>query len=283
MSLFDDLLTVIPGQPGRHATSDPLWRIWQAAARVVVEEAFADGREPVPFGPFGALSLPYFEMGNITSLELFGLDELILFAFYHRNRATYRRVADFGANIGLHSIILSRCGFEVRSFEPDPVHLERLRQNLALNGVAPEVHESAVSHAAGRAEFIRVLGNTTGSHIAGAKSDPYGELERFEVEIVDARLHLDWADLVKIDIEGHEAELVCALPPETWVTTDAVLEIGTEANAEAIFRHLDGSPARIFTQKTGWQRASRVADMPFSHRDGSAFISARDAMPWGGD
>ncbi len=33
------------------------------------------------FGPFGALNFPYREMGAITSLQLFGLDELIIFAF----------------------------------------------------------------------------------------------------------------------------------------------------------------------------------------------------------
>ena len=34
------------------------------------------------FGPFGSLNFQYREMGAINSLDLFGLDELLLFAFY---------------------------------------------------------------------------------------------------------------------------------------------------------------------------------------------------------
>ena len=70
---------------------------------------------------------------HLNSLELFGLDELILCAFYNANRDSYRRFVDFSANLGLHRIVLMRCRFEVRSFEPDPVHFTQLQYNLKLN------------------------------------------------------------------------------------------------------------------------------------------------------
>jgi FkbM family methyltransferase len=281
VQLIKDLFAAIPSLPERHATSDPVWRIWNAAARHSIERLFSSTTPaPVPFGPLGNLIFPYVEMGAIDSRDLFGLDELILFAFYVTNRARYRRVVDFGTNLGLHSMIMARCGFDVRSFEPDPRHVQLLRRNLSLNRLDVDVHEAAVSVQSGEMEFTRVLGNTTGSHLSGAKAAPYGELERFPVKVEAAVPHLAWADLAKIDIEGHEAVLITGLPPETWADTDAVMEIGTAENSMLIFEHLHRSSINMFAQKIGWQRVTALVDMPTSHRDGSLFLSAKSRMPW---
>ncbi len=281
MSFFDDIFSLIADSPERHTNRDPLWRVMRSAARAEVVEAFsAKNPSAVPFGPLGEILFPYHSMGNIDSLDLFGIDELILLAFYDANRERYARTVDFGANIGLHSFGMARCGFEVRSFEPDPVHFEILSANLALNGVLSELHQSAISLEAGNAEFVRVLGNTTGSHIAGAKEDPYGELERFEVVLEAAEEHLRWADLAKIDIEGHEADLLSGLPLDVWAATDAVLEVGTPKNADAVFAKFNGSDVGMFAQQLGWKRVTRLEDMPTSHRDGSLFLSSKSEMPW---
>lgn len=280
MTIFDDLFATMPHSPEQHAPSGPTWRIWKAAAEPAVEAAFAKSDEPQPFGPFGSIALPYFKMGNIDSLDLFGLDELIIFSFYNVNRNRYRKVVDFGTNIGLHTIILSRCGFDVRSFEPDPIHLERLRQNLTLNNAKTDLHAAAISLVDGETEFVRLVGNTTGSHIKGAKNNLYGPTEVFEVKLEAAGPHLAWADLAKIDIEGHEAALLTGLPHDTWKSTDAVLEVGTEANADQIFDYFKNSGVNMFAQKIGWKRVSSLSDMPTSHRDGSLFLTSKPEMPW---
>lgn len=280
-SFFDDLFRVLAEYPGRHATSDPMWRVWRVAARAEVRRLFADATpSTVSFGPFGEIRLPYHRMGNIDSLDLFGVDELIIFAFYEANASRYRKVLDLGANIGLHTIVLARAGFEVRSFEPDPVHFDLLSSNLSLNGVLSDLHQAAISFEAGKGEFVRVLGNTTGSHLAGAKQNPYGELERLSVDIEDAVPHLRWADFAKIDIEGHEAALITHLDPAMWLDTDAMVEVGTASNAEAIFAHLCSGPVKMYAQKVGWRRVQRLDEMPTSHRDGSVFLTGKDEMPW---
>jgi FkbM family methyltransferase len=259
-----------------------MWRVWRAAALPAVKDAFGTAdASPQPFGAFGPVTMPYTKMGNIDSLDLFGLDELIIFAFYHVNRNRYRRAVDFGANIGLHTIMLARCGFSVRSFEPDPFHFEYLKTNLALNGVTSDLRAAAVSLNDGEAEFVRVLGNTTGSHIKGAKNDPYGPTEVFKVKLQAAQPHLAWADLAKIDIEGHEAALLTGLPHDTWRSTDAILEVGTEDNASRIFEYFQPSGVNIFAQKIGWTKVTTLRDMPTSHRDGSLFLTYKAEMPWG--
>lgn len=279
-TIFDDLFAVIPQLPARHAPTDPLWRIMKAVAQPAVKASFGESDTPQPFGPFGSLAMPYFKMGSINSLDLFGLDELIIFAFYNANRDRYRKVVDFGANIGLHTIMMSRCGFEVRSFEPDPVHVDRLKANLVLNDAKSDVRAAAVSLEDGKTEFVRLVGNTTGNHIKGAKSNIYGPTEVLEVKMEAAAPHLAWADLAKIDIEGHEAALLTGLPPTTWRSTDAVLEVGTETNAQQIFAYLNGSDVNMFAQKIGWKRVTSLADMPTSHRDGSLFLTSKPEMPW---
>lgn len=282
--LIDDLFTALVRRPSEHPTDSTQYQEWRDALAPVIKDRFANARgTPAPFGPLGPLSLPYFEMGAITSLELFGLDELILFAFYYANRSRYRRVVDFGTNIGLHTIMMARCGFEVRSFEPDPIHIAQLRENLWRNDVQTDLRQAAVSLEDGQAEFVRVKGNTTGSHIGGAKADPYGDLDRFKVDITAAAPHLHWADLAKIDIEGHEATLIKGLPPETWLNTDAMMEIGTPENAKDIFDHLSGTQANMFSQKRGWGRVEQLEDVPTSHREGSVFLTGKSQVPWGAE
>lgn len=281
MAFFDELFTDLQAQPQKHARTDPQWELWQAATRPEVAKSFSSKEGgAVPFGPFGDIRMPFHAMGSITSLELFGLDELILFSFYNANRGRYKKVVDFGANIGLHSLILSRCGFQVRSFEPDPVHIALFRRNLSINDAVSELHEAAVSVNDGTTEFIRVVGNTTGSHIAGAKANPYGELERFTVKLEAAAPHLEWADLAKIDIEGHEAELITSLPSSCWQHTDAVMEVGTAENAARIFNYLKDSGISMFSQKKAWGKVTALEDMPVGHREGSLFLSSKTKMPW---
>ena len=261
---------------------DCLYDFLHGIARKEVEQTFAD-TEPKPqaFAPFGEISLPYFRMGAVDSLNLFDLDELILFSFYWRNRNRYRKAADIGANIGLHTILLSKCGFLVRAFEPDPVHYSVLKRNIDLNK-CPNVEavNVAVSSVAGEMEFVRVLGNTTGSHLTGSKADPYGELERFPVKVEAIAGIISWADLVKIDAEGHETQIVMATRRDDWLSTDALIEVENADNAAALFAYFRSQKVNMFSQKTGWDLVQELEGVPKSYREGMLFVSCKDEMPW---
>ena len=237
---------------------------------------------PVPFGPFGAIDLPYRRMGAIDSVDLFGIDELLIFAFYWANRKLYRRTLDVGANLGLHSIVMARAGFSVTAFEPDPVHFDLLKGNLERNGarsVTPE--RAAVSDADGQMEFVRVVGNTTGSHLAGAKANPYGPLERFAVPVRAFAPIAAAADFAKVDAEGHEVTILKSVPAAAWSKLDVMVEIGTAENAAALFEHFRRLDVGLFAQKIGWERATAVEHLPTSHREGSLFVTSRGRLPWG--
>ena len=233
------------------------------------------------FEPFGDLHFPYREMGAINTIHLFGLDELIIFSYYWANKSRYKNVADLGANIGLHSLIMDRCGFSINSFEPDPIHVGVFQENIVNNkSVNITINQKAISDKSDTVDFIRVLGNTTGSHLAGAKEDPYGELETFSVETSDINTVLLNNDFVKMDIEGQEATAILSTKKDTWANVEMILEVGTEKNAKIIFEYLNEINVNMFSQKTGWNKVSDLADVPTSYKEGSLFLSVADEMYW---
>ena len=245
------------------------------------KSGFASG-ERTTFGPFGDLIFPYREMGAVTSLDLFGLDELILFSIYLANREKYRRFADLGANLGLHSLVAGRLGWQVTAFEPDPSTFALLEKNLEQNSVAARAVQKAVGAEAGDRVFTRVLGNLTGSHLSGAKEHTHGELELFSVVVQAFTQVMAEHDFLKIDVEGAEAELVCSTTATDWLGTDAVLEIGSESNATVIFEHFESlGGLSVFSQKRGWGLVQEVSHLPFSHREGSVFVTAGTHGPFG--
>lgn len=282
--LLGEILRLLPAMPERHAPGSELYHLLKQVARREIESLFAAESAMGRLGPFGDLAFPHHPMGAVTSLDLFDLDELILFAFYWTNRQRYRRVLDIGANLGLHAILLDRCGFEVRAFEPDPVHFALLERNLRLNRCTNvRAVNAAVSSLDGTLPFVRVLGNTTGSHLAGSKAAPYGALETFDVPVEGIAPLVAWADLVKLDAEGHEAEILRAAPTQAWDHTDALVEVGSAENAAALHAHFGALGVHLFAQKNGWARVHGLDDMPTSYRDGTLFVSRRARMPWAGE
>jgi FkbM family methyltransferase len=274
--MLADLIQILPSIAKHHAPSDILHQLLKKMARVEADGVFGalSRSKPVDFGPFGKIKFPYHQMGTVSSVNLFDLDELIIFSFYWANRKRYKNVADIGANIGLHSLLLDRCGFNVRCYEPDPGHYKILKRNLAANECTHvSTNNAAVSDEASIKEFVKILGNTTGSHLAGSKSKPYGKIERFPVKTEPIQEIMQWADLVKIDAEGHESRILLATRRSDWNGTDAMIEVQSPENARAIYKHFKKLKLNLFSQKTNWQKVSSPEAMPHGYKEGSLFIT----------
>jgi FkbM family methyltransferase len=120
---------------------------------------------------------------------------------------------DVGANVGFFTILGARLVGEsgsVVAFEPEPENLAALRDNVNLNAFSNVVVvESAVSSSSGTAQ-LHVL------HRATARLLPAGdEVERKGSRVVTTSIDDFLAehpelepDVVKIDVEGHEAEVI---------------------------------------------------------------------------
>lgn len=280
--LVEELLSALPSVSAHHSPGSKLYALLKAMARVEVQTLFSDAEASArEFGPFGKVVFPYHKMGAVDSIDLFGLDELIIFSYYWSQRHKYRRVLDIGANIGLHSILLSKCGYEVRAYEPDPRHYETLRDNLARNHCTNvQAVNAAVSSKSGVQDFVRVVGNTTSSHLAGSKPNPYGELETFPVPVEAVVPLIAWADLIKLDAEGHEKKILLSTAHDHWKDTDAFVEVGSDHNAKCIYEHFKNIGVPLFSQKTNWGLVRDPDDMPTSYRDGSLFVTMMNEMPW---
>jgi hypothetical protein len=152
---------------------------------------------------------------------------------------------------------------------------------LILNELSNvEIVEAAVSDKSGNVEFIRVLGNTTSSHLAGAKDAAYGELEKISVRSEDIRNIVPYVDFIKMDVEGHESALIYCLNAADFESLDMIVEVGTEKNAFAIYDHLSTIGVNCFSQKKGWLPVKSREDMPLNYKEGSIFISCKTEMPW---
>lgn len=283
VSTINGYLDFLAALPHHHSPLDALYPELKKTAHQDLWALFgALGPQETQITGIGSVKVPYFKMGAVDSVNLFDIDELIIFTFYRCNKANYRKVMDIGANIGVHSIMLAKLGFQVTSYEPDPVHFDHLEANLKINNVNQLVTpiKAAVSDTTEKRQFTRILGNTTGSHLTGAKNNPYGDLERFDVDVLDIKSIIAGVDLIKLDAEGEEARILVSTDKADWNKTDAIVEVGNEQNAQLIFEHFQKIGVNLYSQKTNWSKVNVLSDMPFSYKDGSLFISTKSEMPW---
>ncbi len=281
--ILRSLLELIPDIFKYHSPSSDFYKFIEKISKYSSFKLFGPNQnEAVELGCIGKIKLPYYSMGAINSTHLFGLDELILFAFYTKNKNRYKKVADLGANIGLHSIVLSKLGFDVTSYEPDLIHVEKFNENINKNCLEnkPNLINKAISTKEGQVEFIRIKNNTTGSHISGSKDSLYGDLDKFTVQTDSFKDLVSKFDFLKIDIEGHEAEVLLSTSLDDWTNTDAMIEVGSLKNAEKIFNFFNKIGVKLYSQKQGWDRVENLEDMPTSYKEGSLFITIKENVPW---
>jgi hypothetical protein len=80
-------------------------------------------------GEIGEIFFPHFSMGAINSEKLFNLDELIMTSYYYSSRQKYKKILDLGANIGLHTLLCKKLGFDVVSYEPEKENFNLMEKN----------------------------------------------------------------------------------------------------------------------------------------------------------
>jgi len=115
---------------------------------------------------------------------------------------------DVGGHIGNHALYLAAiCGFRVHSWEPYGESLAALRGNVALNpGMAVEVHEWAAGARTDRGRFTKGMWLEFDPTRDGAAM----KLERGDVPVrrIDDELDVDDLAVMKIDVEGMEADVI---------------------------------------------------------------------------
>lgn len=155
---------------------------------------------------------------NYLSFELFwrGLDyyEPLTAALVRTLMGPTGLFLDVGANIGFHSLMLAsvRPEVDIVAFEPHPELQEFLRANVAANGFTRiQVESYALSNAEGTRPFY-----LNRSHMSASLEPNFDAAHTGVVEVpvtsLDAWLarrdEVPPRFLLKVDVEGHEAEFV---------------------------------------------------------------------------
>jgi FkbM family methyltransferase len=157
----------------------------------------------------GGLDVAYrLNRGDICTLREVWIDE----CYRPPVAVPVRTLVDLGANIGLTSLwYATRLGAErLVCVEPSPQNARLARRNLAANGVRAAVLEAAVGPLDGTARFAAA----TDANVGRLAADGEGAGVEVEVEVVSMDTVLEHLgggaqiDLLKLDIEGGEAELL---------------------------------------------------------------------------
>ena len=196
-------------------------RQWSACRRGALWEAARDNNLVVPLAVpwLGGTSVEV-TLGNDNSLCLYvcGSFEPNEFAFLDRVLKPGMVFVDVGANDGYYTLFAARrvgSGGRVAAVEPSSRERAHLERNLARNGVGNvEVVPAALGATAGHADLHLAHGAHTGHNTLGsfAHDDVVpARIERVPLETLDAvvaRLALPHVDVVKIDVEGGEANVI---------------------------------------------------------------------------
>ncbi|MFZ3053686.1 MAG: FkbM family methyltransferase [Sulfuricurvum sp.] len=281
-SILHDVITVLPEINQYHSVNSNLYKFLNKIVISEIETIYSKVNQ-FNFSVFGKIEIPYISFGAINTKDLFGLDEFIIFSYYDKMRGKYNTAIDLGANIGLHSVLMSKCFHTVISFEPDDYHFSILSDVIEKNNTSNVIlNKMAISSIEGELEFTRVKGNTTGSHISGSKQLVYGETDKFNVQCttLEAVINKYKPDFIKMDIEGQEKDVLLATSIDALKNIDMIIEVSSEKNAEELFNYFKNSGINLFSQKTNWKKVECKEDMPYSYKHGSLFISTKAKMDW---
>jgi len=284
---YEAALDYLQANPDSHNPDSEVYsRVEDSLKKIGASEVLRANLEDTNFSFVGLrkfrIIFPFLQMGSVSTVDLLRVDELVMFAYYDKYIDEYEVFFDLGANVGLHSLVVAALDAKVIAYEPDEKHFEILKNNVKLNGLKNiEYRNAAIGTINGDVQFIRVLGNTTSSHIKGEKANPYGELEEFTVRCDELNQQLTpyKKSLLKIDIEGMEAKLIQSISKSNWQKVDAFVEVGTMDNAKLIFEYCKDVGLKIYTQQSGWAEISDVSEMPINYRGGSIFLTFSQ-MKW---
>jgi FkbM family methyltransferase len=154
-----------------------------------------------------------------------------------------RNIIDIGANTGIYSLIAcaGNESVQVQCFEPVPLLVEILRDNIRLNhwDNRCSVYGQAVADQRGSAKFHVPVGRVPKSaslHPDGFRGSA-GRLIDVAVTTVDAAcVNKDQVDLVKIDVEGFEDKVLQGM---TQVLDSSRPHLIVECNHDGPFKNVE--------------------------------------------
>ena len=156
------------------------------------------------------------DKGLSRTLFLFGKREIDHYKMLHNILNPGMKILDIGANIGYYAIMEAKVigpSGKVIAIEPMLPNIEMLRKNLALNSVTNiEVVHGAVSESTGTGEMY--MSTHSNLHTFHRDGSAFDYLDATPVEVPTMTLadaaskSNNEVDLIRMDVEGHEVEIL---------------------------------------------------------------------------
>jgi FkbM family methyltransferase len=197
-------------------------RLFESPLEILIRYVFETGGYPAKFAvrtPLGLQKVSIFSHDDlITFVECFGKLDYVA-------PKDVSLVVDFGSNIGVSALyfLTRNPNVKVYLFEPVSRNVERLKENLKGFETRYEIKECAIGVKEGRADFAS---EETGRYGGLIEDGPFHLSQcpperRIKVEVQSANKVLmdilsrqDSIDILKIDVEGFEAEILVHLEME---------------------------------------------------------------------
>jgi FkbM family methyltransferase len=158
--------------------------------------------------------------------------------------ADQKVILDLGANVGYASAYFATRYPEARilAVEPDPANYQRSLKNLAPYGNRVRVLQGAVWSRCGRLALSRGSfgdGREWATQVVEAEASSEADVDAWDIPRLLDMLQVEFVDLVKIDIEGSEAELF-SKNTARWLSRvrNICIELHDERCREIFFRAL---------------------------------------------
>lgn len=177
-------------------------------------------------------------LDRIECLQARDYNELIILECFLREATSASCIFDIGANIGIYSLLAAKdSSVEVHAFEPEPLNRKVLTENIAMNHLSNvTIHARALSNQDGSGSLERT-GQTSGigtHHLVRQSGNKTIEVPISRVDTLVKAGTLPAPDLVKLDVEGHE-----------WDVLEGMRDtIAHHPMTVLVERHLDGDPTR---------------------------------------
>jgi FkbM family methyltransferase len=236
----------------------------RAAGRRYIEKRIYDYR----------MLLDLEDRGISRTLLLFGERELEHKVMLEQVLKPGMMVLDIGANIGYYALMeLGMIGpsGKLVAVEPSPSNVELLKRNLALNGYdGIEVHQAAVSDQSGVKQFfLSEMSNLNTFHDTGTGSlHLSGKTVEVKTCTVPELMAGRKPDLIRMDVEGHEIEVINGVLPAIERGEMAPMIIfethlsryGAGHDMEAPLRRLFALGYRVLLAGSSWQRGTKLIE-----------------------
>lgn len=161
-------------------------------------------------------------------------------------------VWDIGANIGSYALLAAEAGGQVVAFEPGPQARGDLVANAELNGLDDAINATPYALSDYDGEGMLLPSDRTGTRELRPDAN---NGDSVPVRAGDS-LSVDAPDVVKIDVEGHEAHVIDGMPkaldharyvlvevhehgPEVYKVREALAECAFETNVRDLNRDED--------------------------------------------